>query len=512
MLALQQESTKCIVETFKSGSKKRSTAFISASSFTPTLSSISSRNSTNKRQKTNDTSSSSNTIIVNGKLNPSIERLAKVMTTNPYANPEHEALSGENGDDYGRDNNNNTTNDDDKEQEKSRNQKAELKSKNKETSKLIQDVESLIYDDSFLPVAYNSTTKKGTERTIEDIKSSKCSEYFGRQLKVGLDNVPTLFTQIEQVVLLPWDFKKTGNICKYDAKELSTTAWRHFRLSWKDYMNLVILISPLRRDRLILEKIKQLGPPRSINSLRRTFSLGDSRSRRIFFQIYYTPRIAAKNKTRNIELPKTLQIVRRRDVKEQPRGYFQLPYARNAPPVMIPPNLNSLHALHQLQNYNNSNGFVNKHPLYMNLNNANNSSFGSSSNNINNIFHQRTLLPLQFMPPPMHPYNTLNAPMQFPQFQPRLFNSNATMSVNQAINQNDVIDLSNAPIGIVSNQPSLSHESSSQSNNNADNKRKGFTKPNSQRGKIVSRSNVAINTNNSNGITKNYTRGLEKKS
>ena len=511
MLALQQESTKCIVETFKSGSKKRSTAFISASSFTPTLSSISSRNSTNKRQKTNDRSPSSNTIIINGKLNSSIERLAKVMTNNPYANPEHEALSGENGDDYGRDNNNNTTNDDDKKQVKSSNQKAELKSKNKETSKTIQDVESLIYDDSFLPVAYNSTTKKGTERTIEDIKSSKCFEYFGRQLKVGLDNVPTLFTQIEQVILLPWDFKKTGNICKYDAKELSTTAWRHFRLSWKDYMNLVILISPLRRDRLILEKIKQLGPPRSINSLRRTFSLGDSRSRRIFFQIYYTPRIAAKNKTRNIELPKTLQIVRRRDVNEKPRGYFQFPYVRNAP-VMIPPNLNTLHALHQLQNYNNSNGFVNKHPLYMNLNNANNSSFGSSSNNINNIFHQRTLLPLQFMPPPLNPYNTLNAPMQFPQFQPHLFNSNATMSVNQAINQNDVIDLSNAPIRIVSNQPSLSHESSSQSNNNADNKRKGFTKPDSQRGKIVSRSNVAINTNNSNGITKNYTRGLEKKS
>ena len=517
MHALQLASANCTGETFKSGSKKRSTAFISATSFatsfTPTLSSISSRNSTNKRQKTNDTSSSSsNTIIVNGKLNPSIERLAKVMTSNPYANPEHEALSGENGDDYGCDNNNNTTNDDDKEQVKSSNQKAELKSKNKETSKTIQDVESLIYDDSFLPVAYNSTTKKGTERTIEDIKSSKCFEYFGRQLKVGLDNVPTLFTQVEQVVLLPWE--KTGNICKYDAKELSTTAWRHFRLSWKDYMNLVILISPLRRDRLILEKIKQLGPPRSINSLRRTFSLGDSRSRRIFFQIYYTPRIAAKNQTRNIELPKTLHIVRRRDKNEQPRGYFQFPYVRNAPPVMgIPPNLNTLHALHQMQNYNNSNGFfLNKHPLYMSLNNANNSSFGSSSNNINNIFHQRTLLPQQLMPPPMHPYNTLNAPMQFPQFQPRLFNSNATMSVNQAINQNDVIDLSNAPERIVSNQPSLSHESSSQSNNNADNKRKGCTKPNSQRGKIVSGSNVAINTNNSNGITKNYSKGLEKKS
>ena len=276
------------------------------------------------------------------------------MTNNPYANPEHEALSGENGDDYGCDNNNNTTNDDDKEQEKSRNQKAQLKSKNKETIKTIQDVESHLRRFIFT-VAYNSTTKKGTERTIEDIKSSKCFEYFGRQLKVGLDNVPTLFTQVEQVVLLPWE--KTGNICKYDAKELSTTAWRHFRLSWKDYMNLVILISPLRRDRLILEKIKQLGPPRSINSLRRTFSLGDSRSRRIFFQIYYTPRIAAKNKTRNIKLPKTLQIVRRRDVNEKPRGYFQFPYVRNAP-VMIPPNLNTLHAL-QLQNYNNinSNGF-----------------------------------------------------------------------------------------------------------------------------------------------------------
>ena len=176
MHALQLASANCTDETFKSGSKKRSTAFISATSFTPTLSSISSRNSTNKRQKTTDTSSSSNTIIVNGKLNPSIERLAKVMTTNPYANPEHEALSGENGDDYGCDNNNNTTNDDDKEQVKSSNQKAELKSKNKETSKTIQDVESLIYDDSFLPVAYNSTTKKGTERTIEDIKSSKCFE------------------------------------------------------------------------------------------------------------------------------------------------------------------------------------------------------------------------------------------------------------------------------------------------------------------------------------------------
>merc|ERR1711991_1308963 len=86
--------------------------------------------------------------------------------------------------------------------------------------------------------------------------------------------------------------------------------------------NLVILISPLRRDRLILEKIKQLGPPRSINSLRRTFSLGDSRSRRIFFQIYYTPRISAKNKTRNIKLPKTLQIVRRRDVNEKPPRIF----------------------------------------------------------------------------------------------------------------------------------------------------------------------------------------------
>ena len=51
------------------------------------------------------------------------------MTTNPYANPEHEALSGENGDDYGCDNNNNTTNDDDKEQVKSSNQKARLNQK-----------------------------------------------------------------------------------------------------------------------------------------------------------------------------------------------------------------------------------------------------------------------------------------------------------------------------------------------------------------------------------------------
>ena len=70
MHALQLASAKCIGETFKSGSKKRSTAFISATSFatsfTPTLSSISSRNSTNKRQKINDTSSSSNTIIIKG--------------------------------------------------------------------------------------------------------------------------------------------------------------------------------------------------------------------------------------------------------------------------------------------------------------------------------------------------------------------------------------------------------------------------------------------------------------
>ena len=109
----------------------------------------------------------------------------------------------------------------------------------------------------------------------------------------------------EYIHILKWN-DKFGKVCAFDAKQISTTAWRHLGLSWHDYMNTVILISPFRRDHLILETIKKLGPPRSINGIRRTFRLGDSRSRRIFFQIFYTPRVSQK---RGIELPKSLILI-----------------------------------------------------------------------------------------------------------------------------------------------------------------------------------------------------------
>ena len=166
------------------------------------------------------------------------------------------------------------------------------------------NAESLIQHDTKLPMAYNNSVKKGMSKTIKEIQESKCAKFFGVELDVSISEIPNMINPVETIVYVDW--KRSGNVFNFDAKQLSTSAWRHFRLSWHDYMNMVILASPLRRDRLILEKVKNLGPPRSINALRQTFALGDSRSRRIFFQIYYAPRIAEKN---DISLPSTLRII-----------------------------------------------------------------------------------------------------------------------------------------------------------------------------------------------------------
>jgi hypothetical protein len=138
--------------------------------------------------------------------------------------------------------------------------------------------------------------------TVDDIKATKNYDFFE---VISLDRVLPLLDSQEYIHTLKWN-DKFGKACAYDAKQISTTAWRHLGLSWHNYMNTVILISPFRRDHLILETIKKLGPPRSINGIRRTFRLGDSRSRRIFFQIFYTPRISQK---RGIELPKSLILI-----------------------------------------------------------------------------------------------------------------------------------------------------------------------------------------------------------
>ena len=166
------------------------------------------------------------------------------------------------------------------------------------------NAESLIQHDTKLPMAYNNSVKKGMSKTIKEIQESKCAKFFGVELDVSISEIPNMINPVETIVYVDW--KRSGNVFNFDAKQLSTSAWRHFRLSWHDYMNMVILASPLRRDRLILEKVKNLGPPRSINALRQTFALGDSRSRRIFFQIYYVPRIAEKN---NIRLPNSVRIL-----------------------------------------------------------------------------------------------------------------------------------------------------------------------------------------------------------
>ena len=163
------------------------------------------------------------------------------------------------------------------------------------------EIDKFISDDNERPHAYLSTTTKASNVSVEDVKASKNIDFFDL---IGLDRVPPLLYNQEYINILKWN-DKSGKACTFDAKGISTTAWRHFRLSWHDYMNLVILTSPFRRDRLVLEKVKMLGPPRSINGLRRTFRLGDSRSRRIFFQIYYTPRISKKS---GIALPGTLKI------------------------------------------------------------------------------------------------------------------------------------------------------------------------------------------------------------
>ena len=175
------------------------------------------------------------------------------------------------------------------------------------------NVESLIKHDNTLPMAYNNSVKKGMSKTVKEIQKSKCAKFFGVELDVSISEIPKVINPIETIVYVDW--KQSGNVFNFDAKQLSTTAWRHFGLSWHDYMNMVILASPLRRDRLILEKVKNLGPPRSINALRQTFALGDSRSRRIFFQIYYVPRIAEQN---NIRLPNSIRIL------EKQTGFQQL--------------------------------------------------------------------------------------------------------------------------------------------------------------------------------------------
>ena len=138
--------------------------------------------------------------------------------------------------------------------------------------------------------------------TVDDIKATKNYDFFE---VISLDRVLPLVDSQEYIHILKWN-DKSGKACAYDAKQISTTAWRHLGLSWHNYMNTVKLISPFRRDHLILETIKKLGPPRSINGIRRTFRLGDSRSRRIFFQIFYTPRVSQK---RGIELPKSLILI-----------------------------------------------------------------------------------------------------------------------------------------------------------------------------------------------------------
>ena len=174
------------------------------------------------------------------------------------------------------------------------------------------NAESLIKHDNKLPMAYNNSVKKGMSKTIQEIQQSKCAKFFGVELDVPISEIPELVTPVETVVYVDW--KRSGNVFNFDAKQLSTSAWRHFRMSWHDYMNMVILASPLRRDRLILEKVKNLGPPRSINALRQTFALGDSRSRRIFFQIYYVPRVAEKN---DINLPSSLRMIEKHKDKRQ---------------------------------------------------------------------------------------------------------------------------------------------------------------------------------------------------
>ena len=129
--------------------------------------------------------------------------------------------------------------------------------------------------------------------------------FFGTTLDARLDEVPPLPCAREYVKKLAWD-DYSGNSLDFDAKEVSTTSWRHFGLSWHDYIDRVIMASPFRRDGCVLEQIKQLGPPRSINAIRRMFKLGDSRSRRIFFQIFYAPRLVEKT---DIALPRTLILI-----------------------------------------------------------------------------------------------------------------------------------------------------------------------------------------------------------
>ena len=165
-------------------------------------------------------------------------------------------------------------------------------------------IDKLICDDISRPYAYINAVKKASTVTVDDIKATKNYDFFE---VISLDRVLPLLCSQEYINILKWD-DKFGKACAYDAKEISTTAWRHFRLSWHDYMNTVISTSPFRRDHLILEKIKKLGPPRSINGIRRTFSLGDARSRRMFFQIFYAPRISQKS---GIELPETLVLMER---------------------------------------------------------------------------------------------------------------------------------------------------------------------------------------------------------
>ena len=248
-------------------------------------------------------------------------------------------------------------------------------------------IDKLICDDIARPHAYINTVKKASTVTVDGIKATKYFDFFE---VINHDRVlPPLFGQ-ECINILEWN-DKSGKSCVYDAKEISTTAWRHFGLSWHDYMNTVILTSPFRRDRLILEKIKKLGPPRSINGIRRTFSLGDSRSRRIFFQIYYAPRISEKS---GIKLPKTLIPIRRYG-QPHPVGLSQ----KSITPTFQMRNVDSSYSsTDQLHNYNlnephirgyNMNGSQGLQPpslgMYINDNNNNTNNTRMNMLNVNAI-------------------------------------------------------------------------------------------------------------------------------
>ena len=143
-------------------------------------------------------------------------------------------------------------------------------------------VASLLRNDRHMPLAYSKSVKKGVEKTLEEVKRQS-RKVFRWKLKYHIARCHRSFTQLKSS---SFRMERHYRIRKLRCKEniCNGMAPLPFVLVWLYEYGDPCLTT--RRDRLVLEKIK-VGPPRSINIIRKTFGMGDSRSGRLFSDILY---------------------------------------------------------------------------------------------------------------------------------------------------------------------------------------------------------------------------------